>query len=552
MRRRIKYGVLVSLLIASIGIFSFSPTKDRYFEIAKNLELFASLYQEINTYYVDEVNPNQLLNTGVKAMLKKLDPYTVYIPEDDIEDYRTMATGEYGGIGIQSNRIKGKHVVLMLYEGSPSFEAGIKISDVILSLDGITVGDKSDAEFGKLLKGQAGTEVELKLSRNNGEETLNVKVKRKKIEIPNISYKGMLTDNVGYLRLSEFTRDAGADVRKTVKELKNEGAQKIVLDLRGNPGGLLNEAVNICNVFIPKGKKVVHTKGKTKKQSFEYNTRQDPLDLNIPLAVLISSGSASASEIVSGVIQDYDRGVVIGQKSYGKGLVQMTKPLSYNSQLKLTTAKYYVPSGRCIQALDYSNRRPDGSVGKVADSLKSTFKTKNGREVFDGGGVDPDVETEVLYLSSYSANLSESGLIFDYGSKYYFSHEKISDAKSFRLSDGEYSEFLDWMKSKKFKNKSIAEETIDELKKASASDKVYKNLLSEIEELQTTVAALKTNGSTTYKKEIKKLLEQEIVSRYYLKKGAVEASLDQDVDVNKAIEILNSTNQYADLLASKK
>jgi carboxyl-terminal processing protease len=552
MRRRIKYGLLISLLIASIGIFSFSPATDRYFEIAKNLELFASLYREINTHYVDEVNPNQLLNTSIKAMLKKLDPYTVYIPEDDIEDYRTMATGEYGGIGIQSNRLKGKHVVLMLYEDSPSYEAGIKISDVILSLDGIPVSDKSDAEFGKLLKGQAGTEVELELSRNDGAETLKVKVKRKKIEIPNISYKGMLTENVGYLRLSEFTRDAGADVRKTVKELKGQGAQKIVLDLRGNPGGLLNEAVNICNVFIPKGKKVVHTKGKTKKQSFEYNTRQDPLDLNIPLAVLINSGSASASEIVSGVIQDYDRGVVIGQKSYGKGLVQMTKPLSYNSQLKLTTAKYYVPSGRCIQALDYSNRRPDGSVGKVADSLKSTFKTKNGREVLDGGGVDPDVETEVLYLSSYSANLSESGLIFDYASKYYFTHEKISEAKSFRLSDDEYNQFLDWMKSKKFKNNSLAEETIGELKKACSMDKVYKKLLGEIEDLKTTVAALKTNGSTTYKNEIKKLLEQEIVSRYYLKKGAVEASLDQDIDVNKAIEILNSSSQYTDLLASNK
>lgn len=542
----------MTLLIASIGIFSFSPTTDRYFEIAKNLELFASLYKEINTHYVDEVNPNQLLNTSVKAMLKKLDPYTVYIPEDDIEDYRTMATGEYGGIGIQSNKIKGKHVVLMLYEGSPSSDAGIKISDVIMSLDGISVSDKSDAEFGKLLKGQAGTEVELELSRNNGVETLKVKVKRKKIEIPNISYKGMLTDNVGYLRVSEFTRDAGADVRKTVKELKGEGAQKIVLDLRGNPGGLLNEAVNICNVFIPKGKKVVHTKGKTKKQSFEYNTRKDPLDVKIPLVVLINSGSASASEIVSGVIQDYDRGVVIGQKSYGKGLVQMTKPLSYNSQLKLTTAKYYVPSGRCIQALDYSNRRPDGSVGKVADSLKSSFKTKNGREVFDGGGVDPDIETEVPYLSSYSANLAESGLVFDYASKYYFSHEKISDAKSFRLSDIEYNQFQEWMKNKKFKNNSLAEETINELKKASSNDKVYKNLLSEIEELKTTVAALKTNGSTTYKNEIKKLLEQEIVSRYYLKKGAVEASLDQDTDVNKAIEILNSSSQYTDLLASNK
>ncbi|MFY0651206.1 MAG: S41 family peptidase [Cyclobacteriaceae bacterium] len=552
MKKRTRYILLFTSLSLLLGLFSFTTTDDRYFKIAKNLDVFASLYKEVNTYYVDDINPNKLLKTGVKAMLKKLDPYTVYIPEDDIEDYRTMATGEYGGIGIQSNKVKGKHVVLMIYEGSPAFAMGLKISDEIVSLDGINVEDKTDGEFGRLLKGQAGTEVELQVRRTNEDDLLTVKLKREKIEIPNISYNGMLTDDIGYLRLSEFTRDAGQEVRKTVKNLKESGAEKIVLDLRGNPGGLLHEAVNICNVFIPKGKKVVHTKGKTKKQSFEYNTKSEPLDLDIPLAVLINSSSASASEIVSGVVQDYDRGVVIGQKSYGKGLVQMTRPLSYNSQLKLTTAKYYVPSGRCIQALDYSNRRPDGSVGKIPDTLKSSFKTRNGRVVYDGGGVDPDVETELETLSSYAANLSESGLLFEYATKYYYSHAEIAEPKSFRLSNAEYAEFKEWMSTKEFDNKSLAEETISELKKASKSDKVYQNLLEEINELQTTVATLKSNGLNTFEDEIKRLLEQEIVSRYYLRKGVVEASLSQDVEVNKAIDVLNNSNQYNELLARVK
>ncbi|MEQ6120078.1 S41 family peptidase [Reichenbachiella sp. MALMAid0571] len=552
MRKGIKYVLLIIVPVVSIGLFSFTPTGDKYFQIAKNLEIFTSIYQELNENYVDEINPNQLLNTGVKAMLKKLDPYTVYIQEDDIEDYRTMATGEYGGIGIQSNKVNGKHVVLMIYENSPADQAGIKISDEIISMDGVDVRDKSDLEFGKLIKGQAGTEVQLTISRNLGRETLDLTMKREKIVIPNISYKGMITEDIGYLRLSEFTRDAGEDVRKTVKELKEQGAEKIVLDLRENPGGLLNEAVNICNVFIPKGQKVVHTKGKTKKQSYLYNTRLEPLDLKIPLAVLINSKSASASEIVSGVMQDYDRGVLIGQKSYGKGLVQMTKPLSYNAQLKLTTAKYYVPSGRCIQALDYSHRRSDGSVGSIPDSLKSTFKTTNGRIVFDGGGVDPDIETEVVSLSSYSANLAESGLLFEYATKYYFSHEKIADAKSFHLTNEEYSEFMDWMKTKDFENNSLAEETISELRKASESDKVYKNLLDEIDQLQAKVTSLKSNGLTTYREEITRLLEEGIISRYYLKRGVVEASLEQDVDVNKAIEVLNNSNEYNEVLASVK
>lgn len=531
-----------------LGLFSFTVLDNRYFEIARNLDIFASLYKEVNQYYVDDTNPNQLLKKGVDAMLKKLDPYTVYIPEDDIEDYRTLATGEYGGIGIQSNKINGKHVVLLVYEESPAFKSGLKIADEIVSIDGISIIDKSDEEAGKILKGQSGTKVTLGIKRANEENTLSLTMNREKITIPNVSYQGMLTPEIGYLRLSEFTRDAGVDVANAVKDLKDEGAQNIVLDLRGNPGGLLNEAVNICNIFIPKGANVVQTKGKTEAQSFTYDTPKEPLDLTIPLAVIINSGSASASEIVSGVIQDYDRGVIVGQKSYGKGLVQMSRQLSYNAQLKVTTAKYYIPSGRCIQALDYSNRRPDGSVGKIADSLKSEFKTSRGRIVYDGGGVDPDILVDATNYSAFSKNLAQSTLLFDYATKYFYEHDDIVDAKNFILTDTEYEDFLIWMRTKEFANNSAVESTLKALKLATKEDKVYKDLENELTELQNGVTKIKSNGLITFKDEIKRMLEEEIVKRYYLTKGKVEYALEHDAEINAAIEILKNKDQYFKLL----
>ncbi|MEP1781619.1 S41 family peptidase, partial [Reichenbachiella sp.] len=382
---------VVALLIPVLllGLFSFS-NDDKHFEMAKNLEIFASLYSEVNKFYVDEVNPNTLLRTGIDAMLEKLDPYTVYIPEDDIEDFRTNATGEYGGLGIQSNKINERHIVLNIYENSPAMSAGLKIGDVITEVDGVPLANLSDEQAGKLMKGQSGSDIQVEVLRN-GKEKIRVTTTREKIVIPNISYSTLLGGSTGYLRLSEFTKDAADDVKKTVLELKDKGAEKLIIDLRENPGGLLNEAVDICNLFVPKGSKIVDTKGKIQAQSHSYVAKSEPLDLNIPIAVIINNGSASASEIVSGVLQDYDRGVVIGQKSYGKGLVQVSRKLTFNSQLKVTTAKYYIPSGRCIQALDYAQRTADGSATKMADSLKTEFRTTNNRVVYDGGGIDPDI-----------------------------------------------------------------------------------------------------------------------------------------------------------------
>lgn len=533
-------GILIPFLL--LGIFAFS-NDDKHFEIAKNLEIFASLYAEIDKYYVDDVNPNTLIRTSIDAMLEKLDPYTVYIPEDDIEDFRTNATGEYGGLGIQSNKINEKHIVLNLYENSPAKDAGIKIGDIITEVDGVPLANLSDEQAGKLMKGQSGSDIKVKVIRNESEE-LSFSTKREKITIPNISYSTVLEHSTGYLRLSEFTRDAADDVKKTVVDLKEKGATSLIIDLRENPGGLLNEAVGICNLFLPKGSKIVDTKGKIDAQSHSYEANDDPLDLNIPIAVIINDGSASASEIVSGVLQDYDRGVIIGQKSYGKGLVQVSRKLSFNSQLKVTTAKYYIPSGRCIQALDYGRRKADGSATKVADSLKKEFRTTRDRIVYDGDGIDPDIYVDKPNSSSFANNLDDSGLIFDYAVKYYYAHDSIAAPKDFILTDQEYQTFIEWMSDKSFENPSQVENTLELLKEAATEDDVYNKLISEIEGITASVEQIKSNGLTAFKPEIKDLLEKQIILMYYYTSGQVEASLNKDEEIREALEILNDSEAY--------
>jgi carboxyl-terminal processing protease len=543
-RKKLLFWLIVPLALGLL--FSFS-NEDKHFEMAKNLDIFAALYTEVNNYYVDEINPNTLMRTGVDAMLKKLDPYTVYIPEDDIEDFRTNATGEYGGIGIQSNKIQDRHLILNIYEASPAHESGLKIGDEIVAVDDVSIVSLSDHEAGKLMKGQSGSDIKLDIVRNK-KEKLSFTTTRKKITIPNISYSTLLEDNTGYLRLSEFTRDAAKDVEETVIELKKKGATQLILDLRGNPGGLLNEAVGICNLFVPKGSKVVDTKGKLKSQSHTYLAEKDPLDLNIPLVVLINGGSASASEIVSGVIQDYDRGIILGQKSYGKGLVQVSRKLSFNSQLKVTIAKYYVPSGRCIQALDYSHRNTDGSVGKIADSLKTAFRTTNNRLVYDGGGVDPDIKVPAISFSSFTKNLIQSRLIFDYATKYYYEHDEISSAKAFKLTDEEYEDFVSWMEPQSFENSSKVETSLELLKKAANEDKVYSQIIDEIGDISSSIEKIKINGLVTFKGEISRLLEQSIILRYYYTSGRVEATLDKDNDIKAALDILSQSESYKNLL----
>ncbi|MBR10752.1 MAG: peptidase S41 [Rickettsiales bacterium] len=544
-----KWKIWSAVGLVSVSLFAFNTTPgDRTFEIVKNLDIFATLYKEVNSYYVDEINPSQLMRTGIESMLETLDPYTTYIPEDDIEDYRTMTTGEYGGIGAVVNKKNGISTVVMPYEGYPADKAGLKAGDQILKINGVVLEGKSSDEISKLLKGQSNSEIKLTIKRPNKEDLFDVLLARERITIKNVPYYGMVTEDIGYVKLTDFTTEAGAEVRNAVNELKEDGATKVILDLRGNPGGLLEEAVNVSNVFVGKGREVVTTRGKLNNWTKTYNTLDSPADNEIPLAVLVSNGSASASEIVSGVMQDYDRGVLVGQRTYGKGLVQQTRPLAYNSQLKVTTAKYYIPSGRCIQAIDYSQRNPDGSVGKVADSLKSEFKTQSGRVVYDGGGVLPDIEIEEFDYAPITFALMSDDLIFDYATKYYYSHPEIEDAQRFSLTDIEYDEFKKWLADKDVTYTTQVEHDIDGLIKSAKKEKYYEDIAEQIEALRKETLHNKDMDLETFKPEIKMLLEREIAGRYYYQAGMIESMFSEDKEVIAAIEVLNDSKQYQNIL----
>lgn len=538
----------VVVTISIVGFVAFRGPGDQYFAIAKNLDIFATLYKEVNTYYVDEVNPNKLMKIGIDAMLKSLDPYTNYIPEDDIEDYRTMTTGQYGGIGAVIGKRGGKNLVLMPYRGFPAEKSGLKIGDELLEVDGIDVTDKNVTEISKLLKGQANTDLTLTIKRYGEEYTLPVTMKRERITVDNVPYSGMVTEDVGYIKLSNFTTGAGREVEKALVRLKEEGAKKIVFDLRGNPGGLLSESVNVSNVFVPKGSEIVSTKGKVKDWNKTYRAPHNPVDTDIPLVVLTSSRSASAAEIVSGVVQDYDRGVLVGEKTFGKGLVQATRPLTYNSQLKVTTAKYYTPSGRCIQAIDYSHRGEDGSVGRVPDSLRNAFETKSGRVVYDGGGVNPDVKVKPGRLAPITVSLITKNLIFDFATKYYFEHPKAPESKTFEISEADYDSFMTWLSDKDYDYVTEVEQTIDDLTEISKDEKYYENIKEQIALLRTQVQHNKEKDLGKFKDEIKESLEEEIVARYHLSDGKIEASFDDDATLQAAISVLNDSKRYKKLL----
>lgn len=546
MLKKTAAGLLIGAL--GLGLFSFKTENERYFDIAKNLDIFATLFKEVNTYYVDEVTPGKLVKTGIDAMLKSLDPYTNYISEDDIEDFRTQTTGQYGGIGAVVGNRNGKTIIQLPYEGMPAQKAGLLIGDEILKIDGQDITKKSNSDVSKLLKGQANTTVKLEIKRYAVDKPFEVSVTRDKIQIENVPYYGMVTNDIGYFQLSGFTTDASREVKNAVAKLKELGAKKIIFDLRDNPGGLLNEAVNISNLFVPKGKDIVSTKGKVTDWNKVYKALDEPLDTEIPLVILTSSRSASASEIVSGVMQDYDRAVLVGERTFGKGLVQATRPLSYNSQLKVTTAKYYIPSGRCIQEVDYSHRKEDGTLGKIPDSLRVAFKTSAGRTVFDGGGVAPDIEVKEKEYADISKAIGNKGYFFEYANKYRSEHPTITSAKTFNVSDAEYQKFVSFLSKKDVTYSTNVELAIDDLVKKAKDEKHYDDIKNDVETLKKKIAVNKANDLIRFKPEIKELLEQEIVSRYYFQKGAIEASFDDDADILAAIEVLNNQSKYKDLL----
>jgi carboxyl-terminal processing protease len=541
MKRKLLY---FSFVVIGVGSLAFTSPADRYFEIAKNLDIFATLFKEVNALYVDEVNPNHLIRTGIDAMLNSLDPYTNYIPEDEVEDYRTVNTGQYGGIGAITREIGKRTIVTMIMEGYGAQKGGLKIGDEVIKINDIELAKLSREESSQLMKGQVGTLVNLTVKRYGIDQPIKLEFKREKIKVHNVPYSGMIGKDIAYVQLSDFTPDAGKEVKNALVALKEQGAKGVILDLRGNPGGLLMEAVNITNLFIPKGKLVVSTKGKILENNLSYETLNAPIDTEIPVTVLINRGSASASEIVAGTLQDYDRGIILGERSYGKGLVQVSRPLSYNSQLKVTTAKYYTPTGRCIQVLDYTHRRNDGSVESIPDSLKRSFKTSAGRIVYDGGGIDPDIKTEALQASTLTQVLFEKGYLFDYVTHYVHKHQEPVDPKTFSLTEEDYQQFISWMKDKNYAYKSAMELELQQLTSEAKRERYYTDIKNQLDQIQLRISDSKKNELLLNKEQIKMLLEEEIVSRFHLERGSVEAGFKYDNDVKKAIEILHNPQQY--------
>jgi len=539
------------ILLSGLSVFllwSFTaPQNDKYFEILKNLDIFATMYKEVNANYVDDINPNTIMETGIDAMLSTLDPYTVYYPEDQIEDVRTENTGQYGGIGaVIGQKYDGKVMVVMPNKGFAADRAGLKRGDEIISINGIDVANDYD-KASEYLRGQSASKIELGIKRV-GIADLSIEVELEKIELPNVPYFGMVSEDVGLIKLTGFRDKASREVKSALRALKKEGAEKVIIDLRDNGGGLLNEAVNISNLFIDKGELVVTTKGKLKEMNATYKTLSEATDIDIPVAVLVNSSSASASEIVAGVMQDYDRGVIIGRKSFGKGLVQRTMPLSYNSQMKVTIAKYYTPSGRCIQAIDYSNRNADGSVGKVADSLKTAFQTNNGRVVFDGGGVDPDFKVDLREVSPITTSLLVAELFFRFGNEYTGEVNVPEEAQEFVLSDEVFEAFKSWMVGKELSYISALQQEVQRFKQAAEESGELTKVQTQIDQLENIVANDLMADLEENRNEIKTFLKYEFIARTLLEEGRLEATFENDNDVIKAIEVLSDTNQYQKVL----
>lgn len=539
--------ITITAIVISCGLTALK-NDDKSFEISKHLNIYATLFRDINMFYVDDTDPGDLVTTSIKAMLKSLDPYTVYYPESEMEDVKLMTTGEYAGIGSIISKKGDKVIIREPYKNSPAAKAGLLPGDVILSIDGNSTKGKDTEDVSTMLKGQPGKEITIKVQREYEEKPLEKKAIREKIQIPSVPFFGLVNDTTGYIYLTSFTDKSANDVRSAIIELKNKGAKSLILDLRGNSGGLLDQAVEIVNYFVPKNSKVVSTKGKVKQWDKEYNADKNPIAPDMPLAVLIDRGSASASEIVSGALQDLDRAVLIGERSFGKGLVQTVRDLAYNTKLKVTTAKYYIPSGRCIQALDYSHRNPDGSVGKVPDSLITEYTTQNGRKVYDGGGISPDIKIEADEYARITQELVIQDITFDFVNNYALRHPEVAPIKDFKLSDDIYNEFKQYLKEKNFSYETASQQMLEKLIETAKNEKYFDASKNEIEKLQKDFAHSIDRDMNLFKEEISSFLAEQFIQRYYYQEGVLEYKMRHDKEIAKAVEILADKTAYQQLL----
>ncbi len=524
------------------GLATTIVENGNYFEIAKNIEIFTNLYKEVNTYYVDEINPSTLMKTGIDAMMESLDPYTDYISETQIEGYRFITEGKYNGIGADIRIIDELPTVVAPYLGAPAQKAGLKAGDKIVAIDGKDTKGKTSDEVSAILKGYPGTEVELTISRLGEAKNLNITLVRDEVEVSNIPYSGMVSSDVGYIALTTFTRDAGANVGKALRDLKTEqpNLKGVILDLRDNGGGLLAEAVNLCNIFIPKDELVVTTKGKVKDWDRSFRTQNPPSDPQVPLIVLINKGSASASEIVSGTIQDLDRGVLLGQRSYGKGLVQNTRDIGYNAKVKMTTAKYYIPSGRCIQAVEYQNGEPVD----IAESKRAPFKTRNGRPVLDGGGVKPDIVLDSDAGSNILQTLDEKYVVFNYVNQWMLKNPEVKSLEDFHFTD--WDDFLQFLAKQNFDFDTETEKLLKDLKEKSKTGGYLSQ--ADIQALETKVVAAKKADIDKHKERISDMIEKEIVSRAFYEKGRIQMGLRNDLEIKEAVKLFGDRAKYDSIL----
>lgn len=544
---KIAVSMLLLVSLAFVGL-SFS---EKTASVAKHLEILFNLFREVQIFYVDDTNPEKLINTGINAMLEELDPYTEYIPEEEKEDFNFMTTGDYAGIGSIVRSNVEFPIIAEVYEGTPSHKAGLRAGDKIVSVDGKQVRGVRVDKVSSMLQGTAGTSITIRYLRTGFDDTLSVTFKRERIHVPSVPFAGVLSNGVGYIRLNSFTADCSSEFEKEFKRLKQQGAKSLIIDLRGNPGGLLIEAVKIVNLFIPKNEVVVFTRGKVKDLDATYKTQSQPLDVDIPIAVLVNRGSASASEIVAGALQDLDRAIVVGERTFGKGLVQTTRNLGYNAQLKITTSKYYIPSGRCIQAVNYAKRNEDGSVAHIPDSLISEFKTRAGRIVKDGGGILPDVALPDSVFSRIAIDLYVNNHIFDFATDFRAKNPTIEPLEAYSFSEANYQQFLTFLQERHYEYKNETYLAIEELRKIAKDDSSLESIKEQIVAMEKILSESSKHELDKNRQEIVNLIEEEIVSRYYYQRGKLMVRLKSDPVLQETIEMVSNKNRMTEILTSK-